>query len=154
MKRRTALITSAAGIAALLGLTQAYGAVERHGWSWRGQHGGFARLCGEGDAGHMDHAMAAARDALDIRADQEAAWAGFADSLRAATGRLAATCRGIEAAEPGTGAPDRLTQAEAMLAMGLAAVRDIRPSFDALYGVLDADQRRTLDAMLDHGNRA
>lgn len=56
--------------------------------------------------------MAAARDALDIRGDQEATWAG------------------------------------------LAALRDIRPSFDALYGVLDADQRRILDAMLDHGHRA
>ncbi|MEX2649890.1 MAG: hypothetical protein WD673_12845 [Alphaproteobacteria bacterium] len=71
-----------------------------------------ARLRGEGDVVHMDHAMAAARDALDIRGDQEATWAG------------------------------------------LAALRDIRPSFDALYGVLDADQRRILDAMLDHGHRA
>lgn len=68
--------------------------------------------------------------------------------MRAATDRVAMTC--LSGGAGGQSAPDRLTQAEAMMATGLAAMREVRSPFDAFYDGLDDEQRRKLDRMLDH----
>jgi hypothetical protein len=152
MKRRNALIASAAGLAAILGLGHAYGSAE-HGWWDHGRHGRwhdharahFADSCAGDRFAGFDDAMTMAREALAIAPHQEAAWQGLEMAMREASVQLAATCRS-SATE--TSAPDWLTQAEAMVAGGLDALRAVRPAFDALYGVLDDGQRRTLDRML------
>ena len=70
----------------------------------------------------------------------------FAEALRAASDSLEGVCADAAAA-PAT-APEGLALAEAALAAGTEAVRDIRPAFEALYAALDADQRASLDNLL------
>jgi len=43
-----------------------------------------------------------------------------------------------------------LERMEALMEAGLAALREIRPAFDALYAVLDDAQRKTLDGAFAH----
>ncbi len=45
-----------------------------------------------------------------------------------------------------------LQKMETLLSSGLAALRAVRPSFDALYAVLDDGQREALDDLLAHGS--
>jgi hypothetical protein len=39
---------------------------------------------------------------------------------------------------------------ETKMTAALAALREVRPAFDALYAVLDEDQRETLDDLFTH----
>lgn len=153
MKRRNALIASTAGLAGLagmivLGRPSALGAWGRSPRHDGGAHGGWTRWCDVGAVDRLDEGLWFARAELAIRPDQGAAWDTMAEALRTAAARVASTCSSDSARD--LAAPDRLTQAEAMMVTGLGALRDARPAFDALYAVLDDGQRRKLDTMLDH----
>ncbi len=52
-----------------------------------------------------------------------------------------------EQADDAETAAASLERMEAQLAAGLAALREVRPPFDALYEVLDQEQRKTLDTL-------
>ena len=143
---RTKHFTIFAAILAVLGLgALAWTAFDAHasvGGHWRG-HNGIARACEMDQGAAIAAALVYGQEHLDITAAQQTEWSAFADALHSAGGRLEALCGEI-AATPAT-APDALALAETATLAGLEAIRDIRPSFDALYAVLDADQRALVD---------
>jgi hypothetical protein len=87
-------------------------------------------------------------DAFRFDPNQQAAWRELAKRLRAA----AATFDDAHEDPPveGLGAKERLARAETSLAAGLAALRSIRPAFDAFYDTLTPAQRKSLDAFAAH----
>ncbi len=87
---------------------------------------------------------------LAITADQESAWTAFTDSLDHTSDRLKTLCGDMRAL-PAT-APEALALAETATVAGLEAIRDVRPAFNALYAVLDDEQRATINEhMARHG---
>jgi hypothetical protein len=116
----------------------------------RGRHGG---PCGRLGAGHLRGVAGFVSGRLDLDETQQAAFALLTDSLEQGRAQARAVCDEIDRTGPPADAPAALARMERFMEIGLETVRDARPSFDAFYGTLDAEQRATLDAWLARGPR-
>jgi hypothetical protein len=126
----------------------AEGMTDHAGWlGHRHRGGGFAHLCQGDHAAMLDAAIAYLERRIDPSEAQAKAFARFTDALRAGAAALAAGCFDTEMPAPHTDAPSGLAATEAMMAAGLEALRTVRPSFDALYAVLDERQREVLNEL-------
>jgi hypothetical protein len=105
---------------------------------WRG-HSGMAQACDR----DFTALVADGKAHLAITAEQQATWAAFTASLDRTSDRLKTLC-GDMTALPAT-APEALALAETATVAGLEAIRDVRPAFDALYAVLDDEQRAIIN---------
>lgn len=117
-----------------------------HGWRADAHGGGMAQLCAA-DEGRTDSLLAHAETELGITASQMESWERLGASISDAHTRLQALCGEFADAES---APEKLAQAEAMMAAGTDAIGELRPAFDALYAELDDMQRARIDDLLAH----
>jgi len=111
-------------------------------------HGPRHRRHGGGEGGfeqRTERLIGFVERTLALDGDRQAAWQALAERLRAAAAAFR-RAHGNGDAE-GSGAKDRLAEAERMMAAGLAALRSLRPAFDAFYDTLTPEQRRSLDAV-------
>lgn len=84
--------------------------------------------------------------------EQSRAWKTFMNSLQEADVQMGQICsEQIPALQSGT-APEKLAQVEKLMAMGLDALRKIRPAFNSFYGTLSQEQRHALDEMASWHN--
>lgn len=90
---------------------------------------------------------------LGLDESQTGAWTTLMVDLRQALAGFEQACAAGMTAEPAGPAPVRLTGLRDQLATGLAAIDRIRPSFDAFYRNLDADQKQRIEHMLALGRR-
>ena len=135
------------GAAGVATLDAANAAAGPHGWGAR--HGaGMARFCEADRAGKLDDMLAFADSFLKLDDAQRQAWDGLAASLRGANGRIDTACAEV-GDTAGMSAPAKLARVETMLGTGLDIVREVRPSFDAFYATLDAEQKAALDRLLE-----
>jgi len=79
MRRRTALIASATGIAgfagmSVLGLGRALGSWSEDGHGWGRRHGNWAGLCRGDGLDRLDEGLDWVETELAIRVDQQPAW--------------------------------------------------------------------------------
>ena len=122
-----------------------------HGGGWQGGHG-IARLCAADHDAAIAAVLAYGEHRLDITDGQAEEWTALGASLRTATAKAEAVC-----AEVGDGpatAPEALALAETATIAMAEAIGEVRPAFDALYGVLDDEQRAELDGMIAQHRRA
>jgi hypothetical protein len=126
-----------------------------HGWHRRG--GGprhMARLCDEERRSDwIDARIERVEGAVELRSEQEEAWAGLTETVRAASARVGEACAEVTAAGRPQNASEHLARTETMLSTGLAIVQEVRPAFDDFYATLDDDQKATIDRMTRHGRR-
>ena len=115
-----------------------------HGWHADRHGGGISHLC-SADEGRTDSLLAHAEAELEITASQQESWNRLSAAISDAHTRLQAICGELGDADT---APEKLAQAEAMMAVGTDAIREMRPAFDALYAQLDDRQRARIDDLL------
>jgi hypothetical protein len=122
-------------------------------WSSERRHGDghFERLCTDGDDARIALVMGMARDHLNLKPVQAASWQDLEGAVGKGLATLRGACQTLRAGERGASAPARLAAAEAAMTAGGAALRQIRPAFEAFYGTLDAGQKATLDDALSRG---
>lgn len=144
----------AAGVAlAVAGLSPSAAHVER--WSsaqldHRHPGQGAAWLCGR-ESWHLEAMLAFAKVSIGVTPAQTEPWSELTEALRAAHVKIGRVCEGLTS-EGGAAAPERLARLETAAAAGLEALRGIRAPFERFYGVLEADQRQRLDALMSpHG---
>ena len=125
-----------------------------HWMSGRSDHPpghGIDRFCAGDRAAAVEGVLAYGASALDIGDEQAAAWDRFAASVRAADTTFDGVCAEIAATGETSTAPAALALVENAMALGLEAVREVRPAFDELYATMTDEQRETLDrAIADH----
>jgi hypothetical protein len=144
-----AVVAAAGGAWSIVGVS-AHSGPARWGGAWTTSEGnhGIARLCAEDRAAGIEAALAYSKHALAVTPEQAAAWQGLVQVVRGADTRIGQACAGLADAAPDDGAPRMLENAEAAAATGLAALREVRPAFEAFYGVLDTEQRARIDGLL------
>lgn len=115
---------------------------DRHGW-WRHGEGGNAAVgfCEDGHAARIGEMGPYLDSWLELDARQRDAWS---DLERQTTQAMASFDEYCDDTGTVTMA-DHLAQAETMLAKGAAAIREVRPAFDAFYNSLNEKQRAMLD---------
>lgn len=123
-----------------------------HGFGLWHADKGADHLCGDHRDAAIDAAVAYLKRAIDPTDAQVEPFDLFAQSLSRATALMERVC--VPASQAPSTAAASLEQMEAMMAAGLAALREVRPSFDALYAVLDKEQRETLDNLFAHESRS
>ena len=117
-----------------------------HGGGWQGGGHGIARLCAADHDAAIAAVLAYGEHKLDITDEQADEWAALGKSLRTATAKAEAVC--ADAGDGPATAPEALALAETATIAMAGAIGEIRPAFDALYGVLDDGQRAELDGMI------
>jgi hypothetical protein len=140
--RRTKI---ALAVAALAGVPTFAAASWHGGWGqgWHGRHARHADWCGGAGEARLGEAMTLIEMQLALRPDQQDVWARLAEAVERSSRELEAAC-GATAAT----APAAFARLEAGIEAGLKAIRELRPHVDALYAVLDPDQRARLDGVL------
>ena len=126
---------------------------ERGGAAWhdadRSGPGGWAAAC-EGHTHDLTGWLPLAAATLDIAPAQMPAWRTFADAVAAAGADWAQLCAGgMDSGD----AVARLRSLEMRVAAVHGMLQDLRPSFEALYAVLDEAQRAQLDAWFASAGR-
>lgn len=84
---------------------------------------------------------------------QAAAWAGLVLAVQAGARSIGDARRSLAEQSDAPVAPARLSGLETMLAVGLDAVRDLRPPFNAFYATLERHQKAIIDDLFDHARR-
>lgn len=168
MKRSNLLAVAAIAVAGLALGVAGYQALRPDIWSevaaYRGHpfHGishygnrrsgdrahGFARLCDTTHERRTAAVLAFVERTLDLRPDQRAAWTSLTDALRAAQKNIGAACTKAKRGGQNGSAVVSLANAETLTEAGLAAIRRVRPAFDAFHRALSADQKARLDRIL------
>jgi hypothetical protein len=119
----------------------------RFGWH-RGP--GFERVCGPDRAERLEDMLVVAQRRLALTDAQRPAWNNLATALRQASAKVGATCETVKAGLDDKSAPARLARMETVAQTGAEIVHAVRPSFDAFYAGLSADQKTRLDALMAH----
>jgi hypothetical protein len=109
---------------------------------WRG-----GAMCSPGAAGFAAWRAGAIEEIVRPTEAQRAALDAFRQASSKAADSLAAACPQDYSAT----APARLEAMEKRLDAMLAAVRTVRPAFDAFYATLTDEQKRRLDAVSPEG---
>ena len=137
-------VVAAALLATLAAIyPSAWASQERHGWHRQHDGGHVAmQFCEGNHASRIDEMGPFVESWLGLDDAQRTAWV----KLEREVGRAVATLRESCSARNAATAPDRLALAESMMAAGTAALREIRPAFDAFYATLDDKQQAKLDA--------
>jgi len=121
-------------LAAVLSSAAVASAAADQSW-FHGRHGrGAADWCGPQAAARLDGMLTMTEAVLRPTAGQRAAWEAFAAAAKTARAELETVCGAAHSL------PDKL-------AATAAALDKVRPALDALYGVLDGEQRQWLDGM-------
>lgn len=133
-------------IAALLaaGVTVAGTAMARGGdcgQDHRGERADRVGMMKERHAERMSVHLDALAERLALRSDQRPAWSAFRESIAASRSRHEG--RGGQAST--ASAPERAQGIERAAEARLEHARTVRQAIEALYAVLDADQRKVLD---------
>lgn len=163
-KRRSAMITSAAAVAIVAGLSLvgfSYGASShsRHGEDLAsrhhvmGGHGrghGFARLCSDRREERLGNMIGLVESFADFTAAQTAAWDELTQALNSGSITIGATCDELKAEGRPETASERLAAMERMMESGLVALRQVRPAFDGFYAQLDEQQKQAIDKLASH----
>lgn len=124
----------------------------RHGCGFERREGPDAFFRAE----RFERLIAEVENRMSFTEPQAAAWAGLVPAVRAGArsigdaGRALAEQRDAPVAPV---APARLSGLETMLAVGLDAVRDLRPPFSAFYATLDRHQKTIIDDLFAHARR-
>lgn len=133
---------------------------------WRGGHGGLAMAafgphrgarppmgpCAPARAEHIESVIGVVEQFAELTPPQRTAWEELKAKIKAGNARFDEACTAMRAGDPATPA-ERMAGIERMLEAGLAAVREIRPAFDAFHATLDEAQRAALDRLLRHHHR-
>lgn len=77
--------------------------------------------------------------ALSLTDEQSTAWTRLRAAIQSTRPSLEQACADVPATDA------TMARAETMLTLGLEAVRQVRPAFEAFYAVLTDEQRRMLD---------
>lgn len=125
----------------------AHAARSHHGQYGAGSHG-YAALCDGDTEQRFNQGARYVEEHLDLRTDQEAAWAALRSAAHKGMVELAERCDILSA--DGATVSERLALSEEALIAGTAALRTVRPAFDEFYAVLDEQQRRDLEAMTSY----
>jgi hypothetical protein len=158
MNRIVTWMPTACGAAAILALLAMPAAAQPmmgpggYGWGPGGYGGGPGAMmgpgwrgggpCGVGAVGMSGWRMGVIEEIVRPNDTQRAALDALKEASRKATDAMAAAC---PQSDP-LSAPARLEAMEKRLDAMLAAVRTVRPAFDAFYGALSDEQKRRLDA--------
>ncbi|MGE0746174.1 MAG: Spy/CpxP family protein refolding chaperone [Rhodospirillales bacterium] len=117
-----------------------------HGWHRGGPR--FDRVCGPERAERLEDMLAVAERRLAITAAQRTSWTNLTAALRDASTKVGATCDSLKAGRDDTSAPARLARMETVTQTGTAVIQAVRPSFDAFYAGLSAEQKTKLDRLM------
>ena len=115
----------------------------------RSRRHGFHHFCSDRDGAHLDALAAFAEARLDLNADQGELLGQLTTNLKTnATEPFDAICAELPSDNSATSAPERLSQLQAVLDAGSAAIAQVRPSFDAFYASLTDAQQQEVDGWL------
>lgn len=118
-----------------------------------GNHG-WARLCDHERGASLEALGGVVDGFLAFTPEQREAWNELARAWRAGEATITAACRDLPAGGEPTSAPEHLVRIEALMATGLAVIRDIRPGFERFYAALSDAQQQALDRLVSrHGHR-
>ena len=125
-----------------------------HRWGGRGgQARAFERVCGEERDERLTQMITFIESFVDFTPDQVGAWQGLVDALRGGSDTVGASCANLTPLPDDATAPERLAQVELVASTGLEVLREVRPAFDALYAVLDEEQKEALDGLINRRRR-
>lgn len=123
-----------------------FGGGWHHSW-WGDDDFDAVAYCNERITHMLDEAVEHVDEEESLTDTQNAAWVKLIGTLRTTGTQFAELCdeyhRGDETER--ASAPERLALMEQVMGMGLAAVQQVRPDFDAFYETLDEDQQAKLD---------
>ena len=120
-----------------------------HGWHGKRHHGGPGHFCAGARGEKLEHAIDFVQSFVDFTPEQVGAWQGLVEALRGGSDTVGASCSNLTPLPEDATAPERLAQVELVASTGLEVLREVRPAFDALYAVLDEDQKAALDGLIN-----
>lgn len=126
-----------------------------HHWGRHGHRGGgLERVCSPNRAERLEDMIVVAERRLELKPEQRGAWTNLTTALRQASARVGQTCESVKAGGEAATAPARLARMETIAKTGTETIQSVRPSFDAFYASLNADQKAKVDALVSrHGPR-
>jgi len=108
-----------------------------------------ARFCEQARAARIDELGSDVTGWLELSDRQQAAWQEVEGGIAQAMVSVRKTCVDGDV----TSLPDRLAQAEAMMAPATAGLHELRPAVDASYVSLDEKERAKLDERMARFHR-
>lgn len=99
-------------------------------------------------AEHIEGRLAFLKTELKITEGQTAEWNAFADTVRANAKAMAETHQQVMSQGAPKTLPDRLVLEQKAMTAHLDALKKSAAALDELYGSLDADQKKTADAII------
>lgn len=121
-----------------------------HRWGGHGRQArAFEHICGEERDESLDQMITFIESFVDFSPEQLGAWRGLVDALRGGSDTVGTSCASLTPLPEDATAPERLAQIELVGTTGLDVLRQVRPAFEALYAVLDDDQKAALDGLIN-----
>lgn len=137
----------AAALAATMGLGAA-GAIAAPWGDCDGAPGGMHRMHRMDPAAmseHMTQRLAALQTALALKPEQALAWEQFKGVMQEKGRRMSEHMQAMRSQERPTTALERMERMESFAKERLASMQDVHKATEALYGGLDATQKKTFD---------
>ena len=125
----------------------------RGGWGRGAEGRAYDRICSEERDERLTQVIAFVESFIDFAPEQTAAWQGLIDALRGGSATIGESCANLAPLPAEATAPERLAQVELVASTGLEVLNQVRPAFDALYAVLEDEQKTALDGLINHRHR-
>ncbi|WP_018990836.1 Spy/CpxP family protein refolding chaperone [Aromatoleum toluclasticum] len=94
---------------------------------------------------HMTQRLATLQTALSLKPEQAVAWEQFKSVMQDKARRMSEHMQAMRTQERPKTVPDRMERMESFAKERLASLQEVRKATDALYGGLDATQKKTFD---------
>lgn len=94
---------------------------------------------------HMTQRLATLQTALSLKPEQALAWEQFKSVMQDKARRMSDYMQGMRTQERPKTALERMERMESFAKERLASIQDVRKATEALYGGLDATQKKTFD---------